>query len=103
MDHREYAEHRYLQLHEARFRYWVWRSGDGFSCPNSHLALDGIALPPEHPFWLHWRLPIHPDCGCYIVGTHSEAGVRRLGGDVARELPTWWKNLSPTDGMPAID
>jgi hypothetical protein len=99
MDDQEYAALRYQQLADGQFAFWVWRSTEPFYCPDRHIALDGIALPPDHLFWQRWRLPIHSDCRCYIVGARTEAGVRRVGGDPGKPLPDWWSSVDPSEGM----
>jgi len=70
-----YAGERLTQMMEAGFSLWVYRSGD---CSH-HRELDGLALPPDHPFWLTYAPPNCPECGCYVIGARHEAGARRLG------------------------
>jgi hypothetical protein len=76
------------QLREGAFQFWVYRH-DAIGCENRHEDLNGLALPPEHPFWLRYFPPIAQDCGCYAVGARFESSCARLGGDPTRAIPEW--------------
>lgn len=44
----------------------AWCVNDGRTDPG-HLALDGIVLPCDHPFWKRWSPPLSMDCRCSKV------------------------------------
>jgi len=86
-----YARHRLRQLTDAGFGIWVYRLGDPRAdCAADHAALDGIALPPDHPFWARLFPPNGPGCGCEARGARTVAGIRRAGGDPDKALPEDW-------------
>lgn len=91
-------ESRRQQLIEGDFGYWVFRVGDPLSCPAAHIELDGLALPPDHPFWTRFAAPVSSRCRCYVVGARNERGIRRLGGDPDKTLPDWWQVVDPASG-----
>ena len=77
-----YAAGRYAQLLEGNFAFWVYKHSETAQNPRPHhLAWNDMALPPEHEFWQTHYPPNGWGCGCYVVGTRSERGIRRLGGD----------------------
>lgn len=41
----------------------TWCVNDGRTDPE-HLALDGVILPCDHPFWERWSPPLGMDCRC---------------------------------------
>lgn len=96
-----YSAGRYAQLVEGKFAYWVYRHGGSNDPRPEHLAFDGIALPPDHPFWKTFYPPSDWGCSCYVVGARSAAGVRRLGGDPDKQLPVGWDVVDSATGMPA--
>lgn len=98
MDQDEFKRRRYQQLVEGGFTLWVYRSfHDG--CPACHYELDGLCLPPDHPFWGVWY-PYHgSDCTCYVSGARNLRGARRLGGDPDKCLPEWWVKIDPVTGQ----
>jgi hypothetical protein len=83
-----YCAARTQQLKESGFSFWVYRS---YGCPD-HGHIDGLALPPEHPFWLICTPSNSWGCICCVLGARSPAGVKRLGGDIAKMLPIDWKS-----------
>lgn len=96
-----YAAGRRAQLVAGNFAFWVYRHGGSAEPRPEHLALDGIALPPDHPFWDTFFPPSDWGCSCYVVGARSAAGVRRLGGDPDKRLPYGWDKPDPATGEPA--
>lgn len=77
-----YAAGRMAQLQEGGYSLWVYKHSESAKNPRpQHLAWNGLALPPEHPFWKTHYPPNGWGCGCYVVGARNEQGVRRLGGD----------------------
>ncbi len=89
-----YAENREMQLAEGNYERWVYHSDGGHNeaCPAEHRALDGVAVPRDHPFWRVWFPPNGFLCRCSVSGARSDAGVRRMGGDPAKPLPHWWSD-----------
>ena len=96
-----YAAGRRAQLIEGNFKYWVYRHGGSLEPRLQHLAWDGIALPPDHPFWATHYPPNGWGCSCGAVGTNSEAGIKRVGGVPGKELPPGWDRIDPRTGAPA--
>lgn len=95
----EHMEVRAAQLREAHYRLWIYRANAGPpECPARHYALDGIVLPPAHPFWQLWDPPNGWVCRCAIRGADSEAGAYRKGGDPDKPLPDWWAD--PGEALP---
>jgi hypothetical protein len=95
-----YAAGRMAQLTRADFKFWVYKHGNALEPRLQHLAWDGLALPPYHPFW-KTHAPLNGwGCTCYVVGANSEAGIRRLGGDPAKTLPDGWNAHDPKTGAP---
>jgi hypothetical protein len=95
-----YAAGRMAQLTRAGFKYWVYKHGNALEPRLQHLAWDGLALPPDHDFWQTHAPPNGWGCTCYVAGTNSEAGIRRLGGDPAKTLPDGWNAHDPKTGAP---
>lgn len=98
MDWSEFKKFRRDRLQASGQRFWVYHSADGFNCPDHHLALDGIVLPPEHPFWARWFPPHYARCGCHVSAAHLASLVPRLGGDPEKPLPDWWDKVDPAEG-----
>lgn len=95
-----YAAGRRAQLEAGNFAFWVYRHGGSLEPRPEHLALDGLALPPDHPFWDVFYPPSGWGCSCYVVGARSAGGVRRLGGDPDKRLPDDWRALAPGKTTP---
>lgn len=93
-----YAAGRFAQLTEGKFAYWVYRHGASLEPRLNHLSWNGIALPPDHPFWTTHYPPSDWGCSCYVLGASSAAAVRRLGGDLTKKLPDGW-NLRDAKGL----
>lgn len=88
MDYKAYSEERRQQLVEGGFGFWVFRH-DAIGCEGRHEDLDGLALPPDHPFWSRFYPPLDASCGCYVVGARFSSGIARLGGDAEKQVPAW--------------
>ncbi|ATQ56633.1 phage minor head protein [Paracoccus yeei] len=86
---------RLIQLQNRACKWWIYKSG--VECP-SHSALDGIAVPSEHPFWLTHSPPNAWYCDCQVYGADTPAGIRRLGGTLDKELPATWSEIDPSTG-----
>ncbi|WP_367025216.1 phage minor head protein [Methylococcus sp. ANG] len=96
-----YAAGRFAQLTEAGFGLWVYRHSDSVLHPRPlHLAWNGLALPPDHPFWKTHYPPNGWGCHCYVVGARSESGARRLGGDPDKRVDPDWSETDPKTGAP---
>jgi hypothetical protein len=94
-----YAAGRNAQLAEGGFPYLVYRHGGSLEPRPHHLSWDGMVLPADHPFWQTHSPPNGWGCSCYVVGARSEAGARRLGGDMSKQPPEGWDSVDP----PGID
>lgn len=90
-----YAAGRMAQLREAGFRYWIYRHGGSMEPRQAHLAIDGLILPSDHPFWDTWAPPNGWGCSCYIVGAHTLRSAQRRGGKPDVQLPEGWDDPAP--------
>lgn len=95
-----YAAGRRAQLIEAGFPLWIYRHGGSRDPRPEHLALDGVTLPPDHPFWETWSPPNGWGCSCYVSGARSPQAVRRMGGDPDKGLPEGWDRPDARTGAP---
>ena len=95
-----YAAGRMAQLVDGKFKFWVYKHGGSLEPRLQHLAWDGVALPPEHPFWAEHYPPNGWGCSCRVFGTNSEAGIKRVGGDPDKALPDDWQRIDPKTGAP---
>lgn len=95
-----YAAGRHAQLTQGGFAFWVYRHGGSAEPRLDHLSWDGVALPPDHPFWATHYPPNGWGCSCRVFGARTAAGVRRVGGDPAKVLPDGWQRISPRTGTP---
>lgn len=95
-----YAAARYDQLRESGFDLWVYKHSGSQEPRPEHLAWDGLALPPDHEFWLTHGPKNGWGCECYVVGARSMAGAHRLGGDPDKPVPADWNTIDPKTGAP---
>jgi hypothetical protein len=95
-----YSAGRFAQLKAGNFPFWVYRHGGSREPRPEHLSWDGLALPPDHPFWSTRYPPSDWGCSCYVVGARSAAAVKRLGGDLSKKLPANWDHTDPKTGAP---
>ncbi len=95
-----YAAGRRAQLVEGKFAFWVYRHGGSREPRPLHLSWNGLALPPQHPFWQTHSPPNGWGCSCYVAGARSAAGIRRVGGDPDKLLPPGWDSTDPKTGAP---
>lgn len=96
-----YAAGRRAQLEAGGFKFWIYRHGGSKEPRPEHLDWDGLALPPDHPFWETHYPPSDWGCSCYVTGARTAAGIRRLGGDPDKTLPAGWAKRDPRTGEPA--
>lgn len=96
-----YSAGRLAQLRAGNFALWVYRHTHGEEHPRpQHEAWDGLALPPDHPFWKTHYPPSGWGCRCHVFGARDAAGVRMLGGDPDKQLPENWDTIDPKTGEP---
>ncbi|MDB5658324.1 MAG: hypothetical protein JWS10_939 [Cypionkella sp.] len=95
-----YASGRMAQLVDGKFKFWVYSHGNAMEPRLQHLAWDGVALPPDHPFWQSHAPPNGWGCTCSVYGANTAAGVRRMGGDPDKLLPDGWQMPDPKTGAP---
>lgn len=95
-----YAAGRMAQLREAGFRYWIYRHGGSREPRPLHLAIDGLILPSDHPFWDIWAPPNGWGCSCWIVGAHTMRAAIRRGGKPGVTPPEGWDQADPRTGTP---
>lgn len=94
-----YAAGRYAQL--QAFDYWIYRHSDAVNHPRpQHVSWNGLTLPKDHPFWQTHYPPNGWGCHCYVVGSRSAGGAKRLGGDPNKTLPDGWDAIDPKTGAP---
>jgi uncharacterized protein with gpF-like domain len=96
-----YAAGRLTQLREGGFERWMYKHSDSVLHPRPHhVALDGVILPADHPFWDTHYPPNGWGCKCRVVGIRSDATARALGGDPDKQLPSGWDNIDGKTGEP---
>lgn len=97
-----YAAGRHAQLLKAGFKWWVYRHSGAEHPRLHHVALDGVALPPDHRFWATHFPPNGWGCGCRVFGANTAAGIRRQGGDPSKVLPDGWDQRDQEGNLPGI-
>ena len=70
-----YAAGRMAQLVDGKFKFWVYKHGGSLEPRLQHLAWDGVALTPDHPFWEQHYPPNGWGCSCRVFGARTEAGI----------------------------
>ena len=90
---------RMAQLVDGKYPFWVYKHGGSREPRLQHLSWDGIALPPDHPFWATHAPPNGWGCSCRIFGARTAAGIRRVGGDPNKVLPDGWQAIDPKTGV----
>ena len=95
-----YAAGRMAQLVRLNYPFWVYKHGNALEPRLQHLAWDGVALPPDHPFWATHAPPNGWGCTCEIRGARTAAGIRRAKGDPGKTLPDGWQTVNPKTGTP---
>ncbi|MFV0642927.1 MAG: phage minor head protein [Sphingomonadaceae bacterium] len=95
-----YAAGRYAQLKASNFKYWVYRHGGSKEPRPEHLDWDGLILSPDHVFWRTHYPPSDWGCSCYVLGAHTLAAAKRMGGHAGKSLPDNWQVIDPKTGAP---
>ena len=95
-----YAAGRMAQLVDGKFKFWVYKHGGSLEPRVQHLAWDGVALAPDHPFWAEHFPPNDWGCSCRVFGARTEAGIKRVNGDPSKGLPDDWQAISSKTGAP---
>ncbi|MCT4554640.1 MAG: phage head morphogenesis protein [Pelagimonas sp.] len=95
-----YMAGRYAQLMSGPFPLWVYKHGGSADPRPHHLALDGLVLPREHPFWQTHFPPNDWNCSCSVTGARNERHARRKGGDPSKALPENWDRINERTGEP---
>lgn len=95
-----YMAARHAQLLKGSYAFWVYRHSGAAEPRPEHLGWDGLALPPDHPFWATHFPPNGWGCGCEVSGADTEKEVRRMGGDPGKALPEGWDARDPRTGAP---
>ncbi len=95
-----YAAGRLAQLRASNFKWWIYCHGGSQEPRLQHLGWDGLMLPPDHPFWDKFYPPSDWGCSCYVVGAHSSAAAKRMGGKPDKKLPDGWDRIDPKTGAP---
>lgn len=93
-----YMAGRHAQLVAGNFPFWVYRHGGSLEPRPSHLALDGLILPSDHPFWKTHFPPNDWGCSCEVFGALSMDAAIRVGGKPGVKLPNGWNTLDPKTG-----
>lgn len=96
-----YAAGRLAQLKDGGFERWMYKHSDSVLHPRPHhVALDGLILPADHPFWRTHYPPNGWGCKCRVVGVASDKTARALGGDPDKQLPAGWDDIDAKTGEP---
>lgn len=78
-----YSAGRLVQLKDSGFEYWIYRHSDAVARPRPlHVSWDGLALPPNDPWWSSHYPPNGWGCQCYVVGARGPRAAHRLGGKI---------------------
>lgn len=68
--------------------YWQYQHSDSASPRAEHLALDGLVLPADHPFWRTAFPPNGWGCGCYVVTLSArQVEAMRAAGTINETPP----------------
>jgi hypothetical protein len=79
-----YAAGRRAQLLAGKYKYWVYRHSGAEHPRLHHLALDGIALPPDHPV----ILPVLTGCSSRL-----QAAIFSFWAGVMAPMPMLGRSL----------
>ncbi|MFN4191824.1 MAG: phage minor head protein [Tabrizicola sp.] len=95
-----YAAGRLAQLREGGFAWWVYRHGASLEPREQHLSWDGLILEADHPFWTTHFPPNGWGCSCYVTGSRTRDGAKRVGGKPGKVLEDGWRKSDPRTGAP---
>ncbi len=95
-----YAGGRTAQLREGGFPFLMYKHGGSTDPRPEHLALDGLVLPADHPFWRIYMPPNGWGCSCRVIGLRRREDAIALGGDLSKTLPDDWDKRDPVTGAP---
>lgn len=95
-----YMAGRYAQMKRvAKSRpYWMLVAVKDRRTRQTHLAVDGLVYPHDHPFWQTWYPPNGFACRCVVV-TLSERQVKSRGLTVHTKMPDRIRVVDPKTGM----
>lgn len=99
-----YSAGRWAQLNDpglAKLRpYWKYRHADGVLHPRPyHVALNGLVLPRDHPFWKTFFPPNGWGCHCYVEAVGKAEYDRAVAAGKATP-PSWSNEINPKTGAP---
>jgi hypothetical protein len=95
-----YAAGRWVQIVEGGFKYVIYKHGGSLDPRPHHIALDGLVLPIDHPFWLTHSPPNGWGCSCYLIGARTLKDAYARGGDPNVSLPPDWNKIDPKTSAP---
>jgi SPP1 gp7 family putative phage head morphogenesis protein len=85
-----YQVGRYRQMTDPdiinRRPYWMYDAVNDSRTRETHLALDQVVFPADHPFWDTWYPPNGYRCRCGVQSL-SEREVKKQGLKVSTEIP----------------
>ncbi len=95
-----YMAGRYEQMQKAtKLRpYWMLVAVYDKRTRVTHLAVDGLVFPHDHPFWQTWYPPNGFACRCIVI-TLSERQVKARGLKIQKEMPDRLRVVDPETGM----
>jgi hypothetical protein len=72
-----------------------------------HLALDGIILPHDHPFWQRWHPPLDMDCRCSVTimtqGQFERSGQAITSNAELADRESRLRGAWPIEFLPLLD
>lgn len=98
-----YMAGRFSQMKRVAKRrpYWQLVAVKDRRTRQTHLAVDGLVYPHDHPFWQTWYPPNGFACRCVVI-TLSERQVQARGLQVQSEIPDTIRLVDPETGMETI-
>jgi len=97
-----YAAGRYRQLTDPEYLqlrpYWRYKHADGVMNPRlQHVALNGLTLRYDHPFWKTHFPPNGWFCHCRVVPVDAREYAKAQAAGLA-EPPAGWDEIDPKTG-----
>lgn len=95
-----YMAGRYEQMSKTtKLRpYWMLVAVHDKRTRTTHIAVDGLIFPHDHPFWNTWFPPNGFACRCTVI-TLSERQVKARGLKVETDMPDRLLVVDPATGM----